>query len=264
MCIRDRLYPSQPRWCCTSAACDRQRYCVKCSTAPCRIHGRPLWRDPEAPHRLTARVHAGRLARYVSDGVAAAGLTDMNFVGSAELLRRAFHHYDSMPCIGVVASEEVVWQSFAETGAAAERVAAELRTAVGDEAPGVAMIAAKNSVEWVLVDVACVYVGAPSAAIDATLATETAVACGRGAAAEIGQPLRAAYVDADRAHEYEALGFVRAATTGAGLRGLALGSGARPGLARAAGAAALKAAGGTAPYDEAVWRAVAERLTERR
>ena len=97
------LYPSQPRWCCTSAACDRQRYCVKCSTAPCRIHGLPLWRDPEAPHRLTARVHAGRLARYVSDGVAAAGLTDMNFVGSAELLRRAFHHYDSMPCIGVVA-----------------------------------------------------------------------------------------------------------------------------------------------------------------
>ena len=49
-----------------------------------------------------------------------------------------------------------------------------------------------------------------------------------------------------------------------GLRGLALGSGARPGLARAAGAAALKAAGGAAPYDEAVWRTVAERLTERR
>ena len=36
------------------------------------------------------------------------------------------------------------------------------------------------------------------------------------------------------------------------------------GRARAAGAAALKAAGGAAPYDEAVWRTVAERLTERR
>jgi hypothetical protein len=153
---------SEPRQRCASNSCDDMHLCIACAATACACptcgasSGR-LYRDRASPFVLRSL-----LFREAFDAHA----DSADVVHPQRMVARAFAVYAERPLLGEAASDgsSVQWWSYADCGAAARRLAQELRRSCGHDGehgglrPAVA-ICASNGVGWLVCDWACVLAG---------------------------------------------------------------------------------------------------------
>ena len=158
---------SEPRQRCASNSCDDMHLCTACAATACGCptcgasSGR-LYRDRASPFVLRSLVFREAFDAHADSA---------DVVHPQRMVARAFDVYAERPLLGEAASDgsSVRWWSYADCGAAARRLAQELRRSCGHggehggghgggQQPAVA-ICASNSVGWLVCDWACVLAG---------------------------------------------------------------------------------------------------------
>jgi hypothetical protein len=236
--------PEEARFRCASNSCDDWVLCVACGDgsdqgpvaggrrASCLRCRSRLYLDRASPLVLRARVfkEAFLPAAAVVAGTASPGET---VVHPWVLAARAFDVYGERPLMGEPLGEPVAvrWWNYAQCGAAARGLAAELmqRVVVANarqpratqgETKGAAeghvagsypnqavavLLCARNGPGWLLADWACCLAALPTVAADASIPPAEALRLARAAAKGRRLRLGACVVDAERADEWQRL-----------------------------------------------------------
>ena len=158
----------QPRYRCAAPSYDNFHACAACATQPQLVAAHcphRLFRERRSAYASILAVHDGRPG--FTDAPLAAGAPPPPT--TAALLTRALDAFAEQPCLGEVdvAGAAVLWTSYTEVWAAAERMARVLH--LGCAGAGVVAIWAPNGRAWIVGDLACVLAGLPSACVDANL-----------------------------------------------------------------------------------------------
>ena len=149
---------SEPRERCASNSCDDMHLCTACAATACPTCGASsdrLYRDRASPFVLRSLMFREAFDAHADSA---------DVVHPLRMVARAFAVYAERPLLGEAASDgsSVRWWSYADCGAAARRLAQELRRSCehgGEHFQPAVAICASNGVGWLVCDWACVLAG---------------------------------------------------------------------------------------------------------